>query len=83
MVFYVSSFWNSSTSSPSGPLKKAMRIGIDGSLDRFTSLGSMVTSAPAFFASSMAALQSSTRRAMCLNTPSSNALGVSAWDISK
>jgi len=58
-------------------------MGIDGSLDRFTSLGSTVTFAPAFLASWMAALQSSTLRAMCLKTPSSNGLGVSACDISK
>jgi len=45
-------------------------MGIDGSLDRFTSLGSTVTSAPAFLASSMAALQSSTRRAMWISRSS-------------
>jgi len=42
-------------------------MGIDGSLDRFTSLGSTVTSAPAFLASSMAALISrSSCRLLCL-----------------
>ena len=46
----VSSFWNSSTSSPSGPLKKAIRIGIGVELFRVTSRVSTVTSAPAFLA---------------------------------
>jgi len=58
LVIHVSSFSKSSISSPSGPLKKAIRICIGFSLFSVASRVSTVTSAPAFLAISMAAWQS-------------------------
>ena len=80
---YVRSFWNSSISSPSGPLKNAMRIGVGGSVDSVTSLVSTVISAPAARAASRAAAQSSALSAMWWNMPSPWGFSGSPWESSK
>ncbi len=80
---YVLSSWNSSISSPSGPLKNAMRMGVGGSVGSVMSLVSMVILAPAARAVSRAVAQSWVLSAMWWNSPSVWGFSGSPWEISK